>query len=418
MTDPIAPSDAQDPEIDLATVLPRSAILPQIDKVADLQQAAQGWCMLRPERQARITPPFFVGSQKTRITQLPVFNRSFFRIPPLCLSKYSDVTILPHQFIQTAPSILSGDSCEDPVFETDGVWFHESLAFVHDGVEMVYPRLKDCGWHVERNIVDIKKAAKLPLVELEGPVLDITAWYPANVSHWLVDVLPRLWALPFIRERNLKILVPERVPSGRPPFMMESLELMGFEPDDIIWFKNNRRYQIETLYVPSRVAGHYSFFSPEIISFYDQLPNRIQNFTAGTDPLLYISRQDAPQRRCLNEAEFEAALKNRGFRILNLTEIDFAERVSLMRGAKLLAGPCGAGMAHALMMQDNTDLFITAAPDMHRGSTLFQNIASMKQQSITLLAGKTEGSGPATKADWSLDLENTLQEVDRVLAAL
>lgn len=402
----------------LAKVLPREALLPHVEHTHELHSAKEGWTVLRPERSAPIASIEMHSDKHTNTT--PPFHRTDYRIPPLCLSKYSDVTILPHQLIMTASGDLSADFGEEFVTKEDrSHWYNDAHAAMYNGQPRVYPRLKDCSWHHAENEVDISRAAEFPIIEVDEPVIDITAWYGNNISHWLVDVLPRLWALPFIKERKFKVLIPERVPSGRPPFMAESLALFGLGEEDLIWFNNNRRYKIDTLYVPSRMASHYTFFSPEIAAFYEHLPQRIQNFKSGTDPLLYISRRDSPQRRCLNEAGLEEALKARGFRILMLTEVDFEERIALMRGAKLLAGACGAGMAHALMMQNYTKLFVTSPPDMFLAATLFQNIAAVKQQDMTLIAGTSEeGTAPLHERNWTVDLDATLTHLDACLKTL
>ena len=394
-----------------ARVLPRYEVLPFIENADDLLNVSSGWCVLRPERWFPVSLPTFVGADMSLIAGQNVFRRGTYRTPEICLSKYQDVTVLPHQFILLDDGVVSGDSLEETVCFQDQVWFEEKESFESQGRMLTFPRLASHQWHEYQNLIDISEADDRALIEIDETVFSILSWYPANVSHWLVDILPRLWSFARVRSDVSKLLVPKVAM----PFAKESLALLGFRDEDIIWFSNENRYRIKCLYVPSRMASHYNYFTPEIIEFYEALHTQIPGFCPDEDAFLYVSRRDSSKRQCLSEPEFEKRLVDLGFRIVCLSDFSFEERISLFAGAKFVAGACGAGLAHSLLMPAQSTLFITGTPLMHRQSTLFLNIATQKQQQVSLFAGSASGHGSITEVDWEFDVEDATASLRRVM---
>ena len=403
-------TDNNSPEFSI--VKPRREILSFCDDRDELWSSSSGWTILCPERFFPIALPSFAGPDAEQIIATNAFTRDFFRTPELCISKYYEAVVLPHQFIATGPRVLSGDSLEEPVSKDDGVWFNEGQSFFSNGQSVAYPRLHTHQWHRGRNSVDTREADNFPLVRVEDTVFSILSWYPSNVSHWLVDLFPRLWALPFIRPRVSKIMVPET----SMPFVQESLRLFGFEGENIIWISNKRRYQVKSLYVPSRVGSHYNYMTPEIVQFYDQISARVPNFRPRNNPFVYVSRQDSSKRTCINELQLEEKLVKLGFLSIRISDLSFEERISVFSSARVLVGACGAGLAHSLLMPNRSCLFITGTPQMHKQSTLFLNIASQKGQQVILFAGVPVEEGKATEVDWQIDVDAAIKSIERVMA--
>lgn len=399
----------------VATIKMRDALLPRLGGHRELCDAREGWIQLREERHYPIIIPRIVGKRIPPQDKLRPYQRASFRVPPLCLSKYSKVDISSHQLIMTDGQTVSGDTFEDPVVEEDGHWYEADKAFELNGQSVLIPRLRYHNIYRGPDRVFAEGYDELPIREIEGPVLSILSWWGgANLSHWMVDCLPRLWALPFIHEPDLRLMVPQ----SKAPFVAESLELMGFGPERVIPVNNGNRYAVETLYVPSRVGSHYNFFSEEIISFYRSLRDRVANFKRGTDELIYVSRRDATSRRCVEEEQFEKELEKRGFRIVVMTELSFAERLELMAGCRFVVGECGAGLTTSLMMPDHSTVLVTGTPEMMFNAALFTNIASQKRQEVLLFAGTALDDGRPDLIDWSIDVEDAVKAIDRALATI
>lgn len=392
-------------------ILPRQQLVPQVDTVYDLLQSTEGWTQLREQRHFKIPKPTFLGDFMGQIASIHRYKRNYFRVPQICLSKYKNATILPHQFIMLENGLITGDSIEEPVNINDGVWYDKNNAVNTNGQDLCFPRITYHEAWIEKNIVNIDKYLNVPEVHIKEPVYSICSWYHQNICHWMIDLLPRLWALKYFPGKKPKILLP--APSM--PFIRESLQLLGFTSEDIITVHNAARYKIDTLYCPSRVASQYNFFSPEIVEFYNELKGYAQNYTPGEHEKIYISRQDTSERPCKNELELENELIKRGFKIIQLANINFQDRVSLFNGCRVLVGACGAGMTHALLMQNKTDVIIMATPEMHQNSTMFCNLAAQKEQNISLIGGYNMEHKQRNKDAWQLDITDTLDQIDYVV---
>ena len=63
-------------------------------------------------------------------------------------------------------------------------------------------------------------------------------------------------------------------------------------------------------------------------------------------PLLYLSRRDSRRRPLVNEAEFEQRLSGLGFVPASFAGRAFLDQVRIIRAARLIVSPHGAGLAH------------------------------------------------------------------------
>lgn len=396
----------------LAQVLPREQIISEVKNPEELCKAESGWTTLRPERHYPIPPAFVLGKFANKLSDDNPIGRSSFRVPKITLSKYQNVKFIPGQFILAGDDLISGDSCEEPVFEEDKIWYRASHSFQFGDRRASFPRLAGYAHWGGHNQVNLKPLLDRPVRKITEPVFALTAWYHSNVCHWLLDFFGRLWGLPFMKEKNFKILVPD----NKQPFIRESLNLLGIGEENLIYYNNASILDIEILYSTSRLASQYNYISPEIVNFYENLENFIPNFEAGGDELIYISRRDSRRRVCTNEEEVEVALDELGFKIVSLTELSIVERIKLFRGCKLLVGACGAGMSHSILLPNNTHVCATGSPEMHFHSNFLLNIAAIKKQNVALIPGISEESDNAVTNSWSLDIEDTRRSIERFMA--
>lgn len=63
-------------------------------------------------------------------------------------------------------------------------------------------------------------------------------------------------------------------------------------------------------------------------------------------PLLYLSRRDSQRRPLRNEQEVEESLSRLGFFVVSFAGRGFLEQIRIIRAARLLVSPHGAGLAH------------------------------------------------------------------------
>lgn len=108
-------------------------------------------------------------------------------------------------------------------------------------------------------------------------------------------------------------------------------------------------YMISGWVRPNSFSGGF-FERPAVVS------HRLRRFAADFPPSpirrLYISRRDSGVRSMDNEAEFEWILKSRwGFEALCLAEVSINEQISAFRGAEIVVGLHGAGLANVPFMK-------------------------------------------------------------------
>lgn len=86
---------------------------------------------------------------------------------------------------------------------------------------------------------------------------------------------------------------------------------------------------------------------------------------AGEGRRLYISRRRQSMRVMVNEAELEAALRERGFAVVEPERLPVADQIALFRSAAVIAGPTGAAFANALFAPEGA-LVVEIQPENFR----------------------------------------------------
>jgi capsular polysaccharide biosynthesis protein len=72
---------------------------------------------------------------------------------------------------------------------------------------------------------------------------------------------------------------------------------------------------------------------------------------------VYISRRGYPMRVMIDEPALEAALEARGFVVVRAERLSVPEQVAMLRGAEVVVGPTGAGLANALFAPAGAKVF-------------------------------------------------------------
>ena len=71
---------------------------------------------------------------------------------------------------------------------------------------------------------------------------------------------------------------------------------------------------------------------------------------------IYISRNDAPARKVVNEDEVISCLKEFEFEIINLTQHSFLEQARLFSEASFIVASHGAGLANLVFCKSGTQI--------------------------------------------------------------
>lgn len=177
------------------------------------------------------------------------------------------------------------------------------------------------------------------------------AIYSDNYAHWLLDILPRFSALEkFPDLKKIKILLhPELT-----PLQEESLALFGISQKNREVFKG-RVLQLAKVFVPTYPAsGGYSRHQVEWLGA--TLPRLMGLSPKSPHRRLYISREDAFQRRVSNHSEVRGMLEAKGFETIIPGRMTLRQQVEIFSEAECVISPHGAACANIVFCPSGAKL--------------------------------------------------------------
>ncbi|WP_197027150.1 glycosyltransferase 61 family protein [Methylopila sp. 73B] len=168
-----------------------------------------------------------------------------------------------------------------------------------------------------------------------------------GIYHWLVDQSPRfgMYLDPAARP------VPVVIAAGSPRFERETLELLKrslgvqyAEVDEPVFVSRllMPRVGFAGLMYPDATQGVFDALKSEALK-------AAKKKSYGEK--IYISRRDAKRRPMVNEETVEKEMNERGFNVLRMADLPIADQIAAAAGAKVIAGPHGAGLAHVLFAE-------------------------------------------------------------------
>lgn len=211
----------------------------------------------------------------------------------------------------------------------------------------------------------VKQLKKIP-----GRVAVITRVDTDCYGHWIGEVLGRLAMLDILGIEYDWIYTPYDK-----SYIKDTLTLWGVSPDKIIQPYDDTFYiQADELIVPSLtvykvpVKKDPSFTGYAPCTMYD--PNwNIEYIRNKFIPLaqqqvditkladkVFISRQDAGQRRMLNEDEVFKIFEEKGFKRYCLGKMTFLGQVALFNNAKIIVAAHGSGLTNVLFCRPDTKI--------------------------------------------------------------
>lgn len=178
------------------------------------------------------------------------------------------------------------------------------------------------------------------ILKLKGTTYTFIKVFSRNYAHWVHDILPCFRLFDY---QNKKIHVPYFK-----SFHQEYLSLLGISPKNIIPYPNKISIQSDIL------KFVYSGTRHEGITEY--LRNQ---FCCGRKKRhkIYISRQDAHNRKIINEKDLVDILKIYGFKIFTLGQMSVKNQIKIFEEAEVVVLPHGAACANLFYCQPGTQVF-------------------------------------------------------------
>jgi hypothetical protein len=216
------------------------------------------------------------------------------------------------------------------------------------------PILRESAGSLDNMIEDQRWMLEEPLMRprrtIEGPV---TVAPPVSYYHWVLEVLPRLLRslaaepaatvvvprrMPRYAEESMALLELPRIARSDEPVLAESLVFVSWDSRGMA-----RRSDVELI--------------RETLRPYAVRP-------AEPSERVYVSRRFS-RRTPVNEDELERLAERHGFRVVYAERLSFAEQISLFSGARVFAGPHGAGLTNMVFAGEPERLLELFAVDFH-----------------------------------------------------
>jgi hypothetical protein len=248
--------------------------------------------------------------------------------------------------------------------------FDYQYAFMLPGAELLGP-IGVCYWQHDL-ILDVAYFGRMDLWDRNRPYFNqavaskvyeptimgetccsLMGVWSGNYFHWTLEILPMLQAViqyQDVYEDEVTLLVEHNAK----PWVFESLRAFGFSK---ILPIQNMHYKIKKLLVPP-VGRRDGYTLPGSIKFL-----RSNEIHPRSVKMVYISRSDATKRQIINESEVISFLGGRGFTPLVLSQYDWRDQVSVMKGADIVIGPHGAGLANIAYCQPGTKVIEISTPE-------------------------------------------------------
>jgi capsular polysaccharide biosynthesis protein len=155
--------------------------------------------------------------------------------------------------------------------------------------------------------------------------------------------------------------------------------------------------------------GDFWLRPPSVKDFYANLP-----VPAGPQhKRIYVTREDAGMRRLVNEAAVLELTQRHGFVAVEVGKLTFTEQLALFRGADLVMGVHGAGLAHVVSMSPSAGVLEILHP--RRFWPTYRALSARCNLIYAFAVG--EDPGPSMSGD-SFDFNIDLSKLERVLSVL
>lgn len=300
------------------------------------------------------------------ITQVtPEEHEKLQLVAPAC--GYQPYTPAEHKLVRIKNAVIFNYPRTDGMVRAaDGSFVRETVGSprVHPGNPFVRNPVKD-NWYFERD---------LPVTaEFDRAFLGFD---PAahNFAHFMGVFLPRImFANDVLSE--YPILFPDlptysdyHPGSTRNEIFYGLPELFPLQNGNFYTPLPVGKFKVRDLVIVQHVHNRWDLiFYPKIRDSFTEIGQKaLSRYRClyGKEPpkRLYISREFASHRRILNNAEVEAALKEKGFVSLLAEKMDFWEQAAHFAGAEIVVAPHGAGCVN-ILFNPGRALFIELHPE-------------------------------------------------------
>lgn len=214
--------------------------------------------------------------------------------------------------------------------------------------------------------------------DLRGAIYTVASPGASGYYHWVIEVLPRLFALETLPFDDSRIILNGPLS----PWQEESLHLLGI--DRSRWLLLGQQYlRAELLLLPSFLGDP----SPHPVAC-SWLRQKLLSTSKPSrqDRRIYVTRRTARRRRVVNESELEPVLRENGFEVVEAEQLSVTDQIRLFSEAGVIIGPHGAGLTNILFAPEGCKILEFFQPSYILASTY--KIATCLGQEYWYLTGR------------------------------
>lgn len=251
-------------------------------------------------------------------------------------------------------------------------------------------------------------------VKLEGfkvakePLFHLRERGEAGYFHWMHSILPKLGLLSeFSSTNRMRSLC--RVIA---PFQKQTLDMLQLDQRHLMGIGAEDAMFCPQLYYATPMVRNGDFWRrPRFVSDFLRAFGDHVAPTHSQVPYLYISRQDAGVRKILNEEQIIETLRQRGFYSVELAKLSLADQVTLIKGAKVIVGGHGAGLANISFAPQDCKVIEIISPS--RLWPTYRAIAARGGQPYGFVLA--EASDDPVNGHFTVDVDKVMRTLDQML---
>lgn len=255
-----------------------------------------------------------------------------------------------------------------------------------------------------------------PVQRLTGRVCVLTSQFAeSNYFHWMFQVLPRL---ELFRRCGITIDAADTfvVNPRRFLFHTETLTRLGVPTEKIVESDDAFHARADDLFVTSslRLSGHKSRWTCDFLrSLFLEAGDRRP---LDDGERIYISRDDAPTRRLINESECVEFLRRFGFEKHVLRGLSVKEQATLFASATVVIAPHGAGLANLAFCSPGTKVIELFSPSWPQPT--YWELSNCLGLDYYYSIGRSDGASVHSNPKWTPtpDYSANLDSLSKLMA--
>lgn len=255
----------------------------------------------------------------------------------------------------------------------------------------------------------VRRPIRVGARTLNFPVFHLTGRDHENHGHFLLQHLPRWQTARHMMEKidGLRILVPP----GHLKWQRRYLELFGVDPSHVVEGTHGTLFCPELYYVPMLWQDNY-LCDPAVHRSISEGFRRLIPSDAPTQPAIWVSRTDAPNKKLLNEAALVQIFREEigPIELVTLSQTPLPRQIELMGRARLIIGAQGQGLTTALFAKGAGLIVMEAGEHLapYSWCSAYRDMAIMAgNKSLRLISG----GGRDSEGDWIFPEEKFRQEI-------